>query len=86
METLGVMPNTNLDGTPFDFSNWREGEPNTGSGKYYARLYVRDNEDKYGTWVSVKDNKDDYLPVCMMNAISGPVQGYINIYQLFSSI
>ena len=28
METPGVMPDKNLDGTPFDFSNWKEGEPN----------------------------------------------------------
>ena len=24
------MPDKNLDGTLFDFSNWKEGEPNTG--------------------------------------------------------
>ena len=24
------MPDKNLDGTAFDFSNWKEGEPNDG--------------------------------------------------------
>ena len=30
LETPGVMPDKNLDGTAFDFSNWKEGEPNDG--------------------------------------------------------
>ena len=55
MATPGVMPDKWLDGTPFDFSNWKEGQPEDGKDKNYARLYAESSESKYGTWIAVKD-------------------------------
>ena len=68
-----TLKKTWLDGTPFDYANWRQGQPNKGTEQIYARLFGVEDKEKYGTWDSVADFSYNYYPVCMIDAISGPI-------------
>ena len=73
MSSPGVIPKTWLDGSPFDYANWREGKPSSGADRIYARLFGVEDPAKYGTWEDVADKTYNYYPVCMIDAISGPI-------------
>ena len=71
-DSPGVVPKFWFDGSPFDYANWQDGRPGSGTDDIYARVAAGKDLEKYGQWTNLSGFKGTYLPVCMTNAMSGP--------------
>ena len=69
MSTPGLVPQTWVDGTKIEFTNWQDNWPSSKEGRLYARVSVSMEPLKYGTWVNQEVDEFGHYPLCMTDAI-----------------
>ena len=69
MSKAGVVPQTWVDETTVEFTNWQDKWPSTKEGRLYVRASVSIETLKYGTWCNQEVAEFGHYPLCMSNAI-----------------